>query len=466
MEADRRDDGARPSSGQAARVIIVGGGFSGTMLAAELARKRIRSTVIDAGRAGRGTAFSTPEAAHLLNVPAGRMGGWADDPAHFTRAIAGEGYTADDFVPRRRFGDYVQGILDDVEAGGMAKIVRQKATAARRTGDSWIVDLADGSRLEGDVLVLAQGNQPPQAPPLARKLPPELFVNDPWSEAGRTAIVKAAASGGDVLLIGTGLTMVDVVLSLDEARLRGRITALSRRGLMPRAHADHGVAPVELDEIPQGSVRRLWDWVERRGASVGWRAAVDSLRPHSQALWQALGLTEQQRFLRHVRPWWDVHRHRIAPEVAGRIRRLIQLGQLEITAGRVTDMWVDGQQLDVAIRRRGRRQAGDHKFALAVNCTGPLGSMSASQDPLLGSLFAAGLARPDALDLGLDVDGKSRVLRDQAAASPQDERQMLWALGPLTKGRYWEITAVPDIRGQVAAVAADITEELSNAVQS
>jgi uncharacterized NAD(P)/FAD-binding protein YdhS len=439
-----------------ASVVVIGGGFSGTMLAAELARKSIRSTVIDAGRAGLGTAFSTTEEAHLLNVPASRMGGWADEPGDFARAVAGEGHGPDEFVPRRRYGEYVRKILDDAEAGGLVKVVQQNAVAARRNGESWVIDLADGSRVEGSALVLAQGNQPPQAPLLARGLSPELFVNDPWSEAGRQAIVKAAASGGDVLLIGTGLTMVDVVLSLDEARLRGRITALSRRGLAPRPHAEHGVAPVELDEIPHGSVRRLWDWLQRRGASVGWRAAVDSLRPHSQALWQALGLAEQKRFLRHVRPWWDVHRHRIAPEVAGRIRRLVQLGQLEIVAGRVTDMWVDGQQLDVAIRRRGRRQASDHKFALAVNCTGPLGSMSATRDPLLLSLFEAGLAKPDALDLGLEVDGRSRVAGAACA----------WALGPLTKGRYWEITAVPDIRGQVAAVASDIAEELNNAVQS
>jgi uncharacterized NAD(P)/FAD-binding protein YdhS len=183
-------------------------------------------------------------------------------------------------------------------------------------------------------------------------------------------------------------------------------------------------------------------------------------------LWQALGVSEQRRFLRHVRPWWDVHRHRIAPEVAGRIKRLVQLGQLEIVAGRVTDMWVKNGKLDVSIKRRGARQTEDHAFALAVNCTGPLGEISRSRDPLLTSLFEAGLAKPDALDLGLEVDGRSRVLRYEPRGSTQDERQRLWALGPLTKGRYWEITAVPDIRGQVAAVAEDIAEELEHALQS
>ncbi|HET9352582.1 MAG TPA: FAD/NAD(P)-binding protein [Sphingomicrobium sp.] len=436
--------------------VIVGGGYSGTMIAAELARRGIACTIVDGSRReGRGTAYSTDEPAHLLNVIAAKMGAWADKPEHFAESVERE-YEPEAFVPRRRYGEYLSSILNEARATGLVKLVASGARSAERSGTGWTVSLADGSRVLGQALVLAQGNQPPAPPPLARGLPPELFVNDPWSEAGRKAIVRGAASGGDVLLIGTGLTMVDMVLSLDEARLRGRITALSRRGLIPRAHAEHGVSPVTLEEVPKGSLKRLWRWLLNRGAAVGWRAAVDSLRPHSHAIWQSLDEVQQRRFLRHVRPWWDVHRHRIAPEVAGRIRRLVQLGQLEIVAGRVTDMWTDGQQLDVAIRRRGMKQATDHRFALVVNCTGPLGSISASEDPLIRSLFERGLARPDLLDLGLEVDGGSRVAGSERA----------WAIGPLTKGRYWEITAVPDIRGQVAQLAFDIAEELKNAEQS
>ena len=432
-------------------VVIIGGGFSGTMIAAELARRGVRSVVVDgSGREGRGTAFSTPEPAHLLNVVASRMGAWADRPDDFATQVEADGYEPDAYVPRRRYGEYLSGILRDARATGLVTMMPSDARTAERTADGWTVMLADGSRVSGKALVLAQGNQPPAPLPLARGLPPELFVNDPWSEAGRKAIVKGASRGGDVLLIGTGLTMVDVVLSLDEARLRGRITALSRRGLIPKAHAEHGVSPVTLEEVPKGSLKRLWRWLLNRGAAVGWRAAVDSIRPHSHALWQSLGEAEQRRFLRHVRPWWDVHRHRIAPEVSGRIRRLVQLGQLEIVAGRIGDMWTDGRQVDVAIRRRGQKESTDQRFALVVNCTGPLGSIAATTDPLLASLFAQGLARPDALDLGLEVDGQSRVVGADG----------VWAVGPLTKGKYWEITAVPDIRGQIAQVAFEIAEEL------
>jgi uncharacterized NAD(P)/FAD-binding protein YdhS len=432
------------------RVVIVGGGYSGTMVAAELARRGVASVIVDgSGREGLGTAYSTLENAHVLNVIAQKMGAWADKPDHFAEEVERE-YEPDAYVPRKRYGEYLSKILNEARATGLVSVVSSDARTVERAGDGWSLTLADGTLVQGQALVLAQGNQPPTPPSLARGLPPELFVNDPWSEAGRKAIVRGAGSGGDVLLIGTGLTMVDVVLTLDEARLRGRITAVSRRGLIPRAHAEHGVAPVTMEEVPQHSLRRLWRWLLNRGAAVGWRAAVDSLRPHSQSLWQGLSRVEQRRFLRHVRPWWDVHRHRIAPEVAGRVRRLVQIGQLEIVAGRVTDMWPGNQKLGVAIKGRGKAEAVEHQFALVVNCTGPLGSISASPDPLLRSLFEQGLARPDALDLGLEVDDKSRVAGAERA----------WAVGPLTKGKYWEITAVPDIRGQVAQVAYEIAEEL------
>lgn len=433
-------------------VVIVGGGYSGTMVAAELARRGVASTIVDgSGREGRGTAFSSSEDGHLLNVIAAKMGAWSDQPEHFAEAIGRE-YEPEAYVPRRLYGEYLSQILKEARSSGLVALATSNAMSIDKGPRGWTVTLADGARVEGRVLVLAQGNQPPAMPPLAKGLHPDLFVNDPWSESGRQAIMKGAGSGGDILLIGTGLTMIDVVLSLDSARLRGRITALSRRGLAPRSHAEHGIAPVTLEEVPKGSIRRLWRWLLNRGAAVGWRAAVDSLRPHSHAIWQSFDELQQRRFLRHVRPWWDVHRHRIAPDVAGKIRRLEQLGQLEIMAGRVTDMWSDGRQLEASIRRRGQQQAVDHRFALAVNCTGPLGSISNSSDTFLRNLFESGLARPDELDLGIDVDGSSRVIGSDYA----------WAVGPLTKGRYWEITAVPDIRGQVAQVAFDIAEELKS----
>jgi uncharacterized NAD(P)/FAD-binding protein YdhS len=242
--------------------------------------------------------------------------------------------------------------------------------------------------------------------------------------------------------------MVDLVLSLDAAGHQGRIMALSRRGLAPRAHADFDPAAVDDREVPKGSARAILHWLRRRSAEVGWRAAVDSLRPHSHDLWQSLEPEEQRRFLRHARPWWDVHRHRIAPEVAATVARLVAEERLEIVAGRIVSARESQDGILVEYRRRGSPSLDASQFAYAFNCTGPLHSIARSKDPLLRTLLDAGYISPDALGIGLDVDEKSRA------------GERLWALGPLTKGRYWEIIAVPDIREQAAVVAEDIAREL------
>jgi uncharacterized NAD(P)/FAD-binding protein YdhS len=193
----------------------------------------------------------------------------------------------------------------------------------------------------------------------------------------------------------------------------------------------------------------LWKWLRRRSDEVGWRAAIDSLRPHSHRLWQSLDASEQRRFLRHARPWWDVHRHRIAPEVGATIAGLVAEGRLEIMAGRILAAERNVHGLAVEIRRRGSDAVRLRTFAYAFNCTGPLHSIGRTRDPFLRSLLDGSHVRPDQLEIGLDVDENSRA------------GERLWALGPLTKGRYWEIIAVPDIRDQAALVAEDIARELS-----
>ncbi|HEU5286675.1 MAG TPA: FAD-dependent oxidoreductase, partial [Sphingomicrobium sp.] len=232
----------------------------------------------------------------------------------------------------------------------------------------------------------------------------------------------------------------------------GRIVALSRRGQIPRAHAEFAAAPVEQHDLPGGGLLALWRWLRRRSGEVGWRAAVDALRPHSHQLWQGLGAEQQRRFLRHARPWWDVHRHRIAPEVASRIVALVADGRLEIVAGRIAAVRPADGGLEVEIRRRGTPGSETRRFAYVFNCTGPLGSIGRTRDPLLRLLLDDGWVRPDHLGIALEVDERSR-----AAGADR-----LWALGPLTKGCYWEIVAVPDIREQAAAVADDIARELGS----
>jgi len=419
------------------------------MVAAQLARKGVDAVLIDgSGRAGRGVAYSTREPAHVLNVRAEVMSAWPEDLDHFVRLVEEEGGTRRDFVERRQFGRYLKAILEDGMATGRLRLIERQAVSAEPGEEGWTVSIENGETIEASGLVLAIGNQPPEPLPFARDC--ARVINNPWGAEALTAVEDLAASHEDVLLVGTGLTMVDAVLSLDAAGHRGRIVGLSRRGLIPRGHAEFTPAPVEAEEVPHGNVRALWGWLRHRAAEVGWRAAIDALRPHSQRLWQSLPPGEQKRFARHARPWWDVHRHRIAPEVAQRLHEMVAEGRLEIVAGRIQSVQDESGSLKVAYRRRGSSRVVEGRFAYMINCTGPLGTISRTRDPMLKALLADGLARPDQLGIALDVDDRSRLVGAKWA----------WAMGPLTKGRYWEIIAVPDIRYQAADVAEDIAMEL------
>jgi len=426
-------------------VVIVGGGFSGTMMATQLSWRGLRVTLIEGGgRAGQGTAYSTSEAVHLLNVPAAKMSAWPDRPEDFVAA----GNEAGAFAPRRDYGLYLRGILDRALANGV-ELIEGKAVSA--VGDGrWRLKLDDGRILNARALVLAQGNQPPEPMRVGEGADGALFVNNPWGQDARAAIERVAADDGAVLVLGTGLTMIDLVLSLDAAGHRGRIVALSRRGQVPRSHAPHDAAPVEYDQVPKGNVLALWRWLRRRSVAVGWRGAVDSLRPHAQALWRALSAEEQGRFLRHARPYWDVHRHRIAPQVAAQLEAMMSQEGLEVVAGRLCSVAEESGELAASYSRRGALSVDPsrERFGAIFNCTGPLGAMGRTSDPLLRQLIDDGIVAIDHLGMGIAVDGESRAAKG------------VWALGPLTKGAFWEIVAVPDIRGQVASVADQIAKEL------
>ena len=431
-----------------APVAIVGGGFSGTMVAANLARRGIGSILIEAnGQAGQGTAYSTDEPAHLLNIRANNMGAWADDPGDFAAA---EGLEPDKFAPRRQYGRYLRSILDQAIGEGRVQLIEDRAVEAKQGAAGWHVRLEGGDSVQADALVLATGNQPPAELPFAKEAGGRL-IDNPWGKKARSAIAEAASNGADVLIVGTSLTMVDTVLSLDQAGHRGSIVALSRRGKIPLAGGLHDPAPVDWNDLPVLTVREIAKWLRNRSAAVNWRSAIDSLRPHSHRIWQSFSTGEKRRFLRFGRPWWDIHRHRIAPEVAATVARLVADGRLEIIAGRIATVEPDDGGVEVSVRRRGKPEPGtSRRFGYIFNCTGPLADIGRTDEPLIRQLLDSGLVRPDELAIGLQVDEQSR-------AGPGER---LWALGTLSKGRYWEIIAVPDIREQAAAVAEDIAMEL------
>jgi len=421
------------------RVAVVGGGAAGALQALHLERAGIAEIVLieRAREPGRGVAYSTSRPEHLLNVPARRMSALADDPDHFTRwysARAGGG--EEDFAPRMLYGDYLTGLL----AATATKSVRGEAV-----GLADGVLLADGRWIEADAVVLAPGNLKPATPP---GIDPEalgpLWVDDPWAEG----IGEGLGAGDVVLLVGTGLTAVDAALTLEATGFAGRIVALSRRGLAPRAHGPREPVVGGCEALPPACVALLRR-VRARSAAIGWRSAVHELRPVTEQVWGAADLVERRRFLRHLRPWWDVHRHKVAPAVGETIEAMQGAAKLAVAAGKLVSAEADGDRATVRFRARGKAEVETLRVARIVNCTGPELDIVRSGEPLLCALVAAGRIRPDPLKIGIDVDADCRTRNADGNASDS-----LYAIGPMTRGTFWESVAVPDIRTQAARVAA------------
>jgi uncharacterized NAD(P)/FAD-binding protein YdhS len=447
-------------------VVVVGGGFSGTMLAANLLR-RARSlsvAVIDKGPLpGPGLAYGTKYDSHVLNVPAGNMSALPEEPDHFlrwARANYRPSVQAASFLPRPLYGRYVSSLLEDAAAPGSAenfRVIQGEATSFARERSHVTVQLKAGSRLVAKAVVLAAGNFPPanlNIPGLSEES--ERYVPSPWSAAALDDIPKT----GSVLLIGSGLTSVDVAVALKTEGFAGHIHILSRRGLMPRIHRATSRWPQFWNEQSPRTTRGLLRLVRAqvRAASEGygdWREVIDALRPVTQKIWKSLPLSERKRFLRHVRPFWEVHRHRIAPEIGDRITHLVHSGKATVHAGRLTAYREFSHHVEVDWRDRQTQCQRLLRVDRVINCTGPETDCRQIDDPLIKGLLAQGFARPDRLFLGLDVDSNGALVDFAGTPSP-----FLYALGPIRKGSLWESIAVPELRLQASQLAEHLVGRL------
>ena len=434
-------------------VAIIGGGFSGVLLAVNLLRHgNVRVTLIERQpeRLGRGLAYGAAHADHILNVRAANMSALPDQPAHFTDWLKMNGLGQEgSFATRRDYGAYLCAMLDAVResVGARLTIVQDEAIDLTVAEQHAAVALRSGGTVAADIAVIAPGNLPPHDLPAFQGLGRPFYVNDPWA----ADICEGLSDRDTVLLLGSGLTAVDCALSLDSGGFAGTIIALSRRGQAPHAHAP--VPPhATCRERPTGSVSILVRAVRDRAVAIGWRNAVDELRPFTSDIWRAASDAERRRFLRHLRPYWDVHRHRIAPQVAERLDRMCAAGRWLVQGAKVATATPDSDGLSVGLRRRGQAAAEIVRVARVVNCTGPLGDLRRASDPLLRRLADRGDFRADPLVIGIDVDRQCRAI-----ASDGHPQQRLYVVGPMTRGAHWEIVAVPDIRRQVWALARQIT---------
>jgi uncharacterized NAD(P)/FAD-binding protein YdhS len=437
-------------------VAIIGAGFSGTLQAINLLRHEgPRATLIErAPEPGVGLAYGAAHPSHVLNVRAGNMSALPDDPGHFVRWLEKRGVedAASAFIPRVTYGEYLREMLDETRriAGNRLQVIRGEVDnlelvegGVSFTVDKWL--------WFADAAVLAVGNLPPHSPPGLNPdaLSADRYFGNPWDPA----MPQGLTEKDTVLIIGTGLTMIDVALTLDANGYRGKIVALSRRGLLPRAHGP-AADWKKIDERPDTTTSALLHTVRERSEAIGWRNAVDELRPFTQPMWGNASDDQRARFLRHLRPWWDVHRHRLAPEVHARLHAIIDRGQLTVCAGKTLSFDESPDGVTVRWRPRGADTVETLVARRIVNCTGPLTDLARTEEPLLRKLAERGTIRPDEAHLGIDVDNQAQTINAQGKVNAT-----LYALGPMTRGAFWEIVAVPDIRTQTWNVA----RRLSNA---
>jgi uncharacterized NAD(P)/FAD-binding protein YdhS len=435
------------------------------MLAVNLLRRvpTLSVAVVDRGPVpSRGVAYSTKYDCHLLNVPAGNMSALPEDPDHFlrwARTNFAPSVQATSFLPRPVYGRYVASLLEEAtEAGGGDNFrwIQGEVTSLECDPSQMSVQLKDGSTLVTTTVVLAVGNFPPaslEIPGLSQES--RRYVPSAWSAA-----FDDIPKNGNVLLIGSGLTSVDVVMALKTEGFAGHIDILSRRGLIPRIHRETSPWPQFWNEQSPRTIRGLLRLVRaqlRAAKESGgdWRDVMRALRPVTQQIWQSLPLNERKRFLRHVRPYWEVHRHRIASEIGDAIAQLVESGKITIHAGRLTNCREFGDHVEVGWRDRQTRAERRVRVDRVINCTGSEADCRHMNDPLIKSLLAQGLARADRLFLGLDVDLGGALL-DTAGASSQS----LYAIGPIRKGSLWESIAVPELRAQASQLAEHLVHTL------
>jgi uncharacterized NAD(P)/FAD-binding protein YdhS len=432
------------------RVVVVGGGASGTLAALHLIRQAsgagapLALHIVEPNQLGRGVAYSTVNPRHRLNVPAGGMSALPEEPAHFVRWLRANydpTFARSGFAPRAVFGAYLADTVSrqlQTAARVMWTRHRSRAVDLRRHDQGVAITLAGHQVLEADAVVLALGNGAATSawvPPALRRS--SRFVADPWRPGG----LPQLSGGSTVLLVGTGLTMVDIAISYGHCQVH----TASRHGLLPLAHAADPPPPVPapLPEAPitAASVRRLV-FGRIRELDGDWRTAVDGMRPITQQLWSRLDGTVRREVLVHAQGRWERVRHRMAPELGAWLSARHQQGLLTVRPASVVDARDTGASLIAELS-----DATSVEADLVVNCTGRR-SILDSDDPLVSGLLARGSARRDSLGLGFATHPDGRLVSaDELPA---------WTLGQLRRGELWESTAIPEIKDQAAELAGSI----------
>ena len=450
-------------------VAIIGGGAAGVLVAIHLlssSKIALRIAIIEPqSELGQGAAYSTVYPEHLLNVIASRMSALPSDPDHFVRFLAAQGkeQSADDdktplahrFARRLDFGRYLRATLAAQPGAEQVQWLHEEAVDIERdAATSYTIRLRSGAAMHARSVVLAIGNFARGIPLPATAIHGEPKIINAWDYPA----IRGIGPEADVCIIGSGLSMVDAVISLASTRHRGKITVLSRHGLMPLPHAMPGPQEGDVKDLLDLSIRqrlRALRALVTAGEENGepWQWTMDRLRPHVQSMWTRLSRVEQRRFLRHAARFWDIHRHRIAPSVAEQIDALRLSGQFEICAGRLDAIarGVDGTQ--VRFRPRNKSLDREIRADYVINSTGMESNIKRMKSSLVEALERRCIVAAGLHGIGIATDQLGAVVSTDGEVSDN-----LHTLGALRVGQLWESIAVPELRDQARRIADAIRQ--------
>lgn len=451
MHASSTASAARP------RIVIIGAGAAGSILALHLAKhSNLDIVLVDrAGAFGRGLAYSAQSPWHCLNVPAVKMGAWhADDPFRFMHWLgAHEQKPAEQFaagyVPRALFGAWLASEVAGLERCGQAHTISAEVVDVDAVFSHYRVYLGSGDVLIADAVALCQGNaserQLPHMPVHAR------VISSAWD----FSVVRTIGADDSVSIVGTGASAVDLVLELLHRGHRGKITMVSPRALLPQEELLCSPHPDIAIPANGPLLRTLFSHVRDLAGSAfdhgfAWQSVMDALVRQADGIWARLSERERKQFMRHLKSYWMSFRHRADPAVLALLRKAERDGQLVRFKGRVERVAADDTQVSLHWHARGTSQP-PISSQWFVSATGPQERVTHCTDRLTVNLLKRGLAVPGPDELGFAVSELGN-LRSRADV----QSNAFFALGLPTRGTFWEVTSVPAIRKRAAPLAQHI----------
>lgn len=441
-------------------IAIVGGGFSGRLVAWHLSQNpSVQVSIFDeAIYKGAGPAYGMASEHHFLNVPAARMGAFPDQPDHFWKWLASQGKACEptEFVSRKLYGQYLDSILEEAKARGNVNVIAAEVVDINKSTNGYELFVSQRrASISADAVVLACGNHSTLLPSVLNNVKHHgSLVRNPW-----TFRVSQISSHQNILLVGTGLSSLDVVSALAKVRHKGNITLLSRHGLLPKPHAPFDAVSTDLvsEMIETPTALNYLSTVRRRAKQAkNWRSVIDGLRPHTQKLWALLPIEEQQKFLSRVQSYWNIFRHRAPAVQLNQIEGFMEKGQLSVWAGHLAEATpVNGSQIEIGLTNGEKRT-----FDWVLNCTGFHSSPNNANHDLWENLLEQGLVCTDEIGIGIKAQGF------QVVDGSGDAHDTLFAMGGLIRGGLYEGTAVPELRGQAKALSLEVLERIANKAQS